>query len=211
MAPLKSSLGSDIFFPLKPLVDRKVCREGTLHFGSGLTAWWNSQKSISNHTGTTGKERCMFDSTEGGEKNTVTHEKIKALASIPDLTAGPNTSNWSLLRSLNSLLWFFFFYSNPRTGSHCTWSILAFPSFCILFLSEPYWVLWTSSRLRTCSCPNPTALSCCASATLRSEGLRLPGWQKILTKQVRRWNGIKFFFLWWKCLLLHFPAARHTH
>lgn len=62
---------------------------------------------------------------------------------------------------------------------------LSFLFLFFFFSLGPFWALWTSSRLRTCSCPNPTALSCCASATLRSEGSPSPGWQRIPTKQVR--------------------------
>lgn len=53
-----------------------------------------------------------------------------------------------------------------------------------LFL-EPSWALWTSSKLRICSCLNPTVPSSCALVILKLEELQLPGWQKILTKQVK--------------------------
>lgn len=87
--------------------------------------------------------------------------KGEEAAAVTHLTAGLNVWNWSPIGISWLISWFLYF-----------------------FALGPFWALWTSSRLRTCSCPNPTALSCCASATLRSEGSRSPGWQRIPTKQV---------------------------
>lgn len=54
-----------ILFLKTMFVFRKACPGGTLRFGSGLMAWWNSQKSTSNLTGMTGKKAfkvffCLF-------------------------------------------------------------------------------------------------------------------------------------------------------
>lgn len=125
---------------------RKACQGGTSHFGSGLMVWWNSQKSIWNHTGMMGKE-----TAEG-------------------FCSVLKDSKWEGTRTRHNFYLFFkFFFIN-----------VSLP----LFL-EPSWALWTSSKLRICSCLNPTVPSSCALVILKLEELQLPGWQKILTKQVK--------------------------
>lgn len=105
------------FFP-KPFAYRKVCQEGISHFGSGLMGWWNSQKSISNHTGMTGKESAgvvgFFLSVSINRRKIWHNRKMKALLSHSWFTSMIFHSNlrtcsdWKLLHI--AILTSFFFY-----------------------------------------------------------------------------------------------------